>query len=567
MLKLLPLRQFPIAMVLCVTGSWVFAESQITFERIQLSDQFFAEGGATADFDQDGNGDVAVGPWVYWGPSFESSSRIYEGDAIDPRGYSANFIMDSGDVNRDGHIDIYVIGFPGEPSWWFENPGPTDSRKLWQRHVMLQSVDNESPQLSDIDGDNSPDLICSSGGHYGFATHAGQDSRQIWKFQRISPNNNYHKYTHGLGVGDVNGDGHADLLEKDGWWQNPGKPTEEFWSFHPFQFSPNGGAQMYAVDLDGDGINEIVTSLYGHGFGLVYYKSSNPGATDFQRFEIMSDNPATSSVGVAVSQLHAIAMADMNRDGVPDIVTGKRWWAHANQDPGNEQPASLLWIETLRAEQRVQFAAHIIDNSSGVGTDITTGDVNGDGLPDILSGTKRGTHLFLQRPSGLAAEQFLVPGLANKDSFDQRPATDSKAIRDGFVPVVNDRLLNWTFDDSLVQDWEIRGSISQDRPTHGWLDTGSKNLDWIGEVISRPFRLTHPKIAFRMSGGDSESAFVEVISERSGKRLAVTTSEKRTKPIEYTMDLSAAIGETVRLRVVDHSAESHVLCGQFLMKP
>jgi len=540
---------------------------EIEFERVQLSDRFFSEGGAIADWDGDGKSDVAVGPWIYWGPDFESRSRFYEGDSMEPEGYSANFIMDSGDVNQDGHVDIFVIGFPGEPSWWFENPGPASSRQLWQRHVTLEQVDNESPLMTDVDGDGLVDLVCSSGGHYGYATHAGQDPRQVWRFQKISPNNNYHRYTHGLGVGDVNNDGHQDLLEKDGWWQNPGIPTDEPWTFHAFQFSPNGGAQMFAIDLDGDGKNEVLTSLAGHGFGLAYFKATDETATSFIRVDIMTEDPATSPVGVAVSQLHAVAIADINRDGVPDIVTGKRWWAHANKDPGNEQPASLLWIETQRIGQRVSFLAHIIDNSSGVGTDITVGDVNGDGLLDILSGTKRGAHVFLQRPEQMHPSHSLVPGIAAKDVFGQRPARDSVAVGDGFVPAVDGRALNWDFQAPQLLDWEVRGSIAKSEYQRGWIDTGSSHPEWIGELISRPFLLSQPKLSFHLAGDNQADIFVEVISEQTGRRLAAMTGHGTAEPAQAVLDLKEWTGELVRIRVVDHSNTGFVRCGKFQMLP
>lgn len=557
---------------------------QVAFERVQLSDQFYAEGGAIGDFDGDGHQDVAVGPWIYWGPDLESKSRFCEGEALEPQGYSANFLMDSGDVNGDGHLDIFVIGFPGEPSWWFENPGVKRPQELWPRHVMLDQVDNESPWMADIDGDGSLDLICSSGGHYGFASHAGQDPRQRWKFYKVSPNNNYHRYTHGLGVGDVNNDGHLDLIEKDGWWQNPGSHTEELWEFQAYQFSAAGGAQMFAIDLDGDGINEVVTSLEGHGFGLAYFKSTNQSANQFQRFDIMTGESETSPVGIAVSQLHAVALADINCDGVPDIVTGKRWWAHANKDPGNEQPATLLWIETQRIGQRLSFVAHVIDNSSGVGTDISVGDINGDGLPDILSGTKRGAHVFLQRPKQLPDDQFLLPGIANLDRFGQRIARDSIEIEGGSVPTLNGRPLNWDFTEPQMLDWEIRGGIRQAERQPGWMDTGSKNPEWIGEIISRPFVMSHPKLSFVIAGGNQPDLFVEVISEQSGRRLAVVPPQDvpprdlgpeaetasnpgDVEPSKATLDLSAWIGELVRIRIVDHSPTSFIRCGRFRMQP
>jgi FG-GAP-like repeat len=537
----------------------------VLFERVQLSNEFFAEGGAWGDFNGDGKGDVVVGPWIYWGGDFENKSRIYEGNAIDPIGYSENFLMDSGDVNGDGKIDIFVLGFPGKESWWFENPGPDKATGLWPRHVMLDSVDNESPLMVDIDGDGKLDLVCSSRGHYGYASHAGADPKQVWKFHHISPNNNYGKFTHGLGVGDVNNDGHADLLEKDGWWQNPGKPTSDTWQFHKFAFSAGGGSQMFAVDLDGDGRNEVLTSLAAHGFGLAYYKATNTEATQFEKVEIMSDNAATSPVGLAVSQLHAIVLADVNGDKIPDIITGKRWWAHANGDPGAEQPATLMWFETQRQEGRVRFVAHVIDNSSGVGTDITAGDVNGDGLVDIVSGTKRGAHVFLQRPKGMSWGEYLVPGIAAKDSFGQRPAMELASAEGGWLPALKGRSLNFNFKADTLIDWEARGPAGRQALQAGQINTGSADPKLVGELVSRPFKLSKPRIQIQLAGSDDPLAFVEVMADSTGTRLATTQGDGSEQLTSKTLELAKWKDELVRIRIVDHSNKGFIKCAGFVL--
>ncbi len=562
---------------------------QIEFERIQLSDQFYGEGGTYGDFDGDGHGDVAIGPWIYYGPSFTEKSRFYTGEAFDPAVYSQNFLMYSDDVDGDGHPDILVLGFPGKESWWYQNPGGKTSQgtardQLWAQHTILASVDNESPLVADIDGDGVKDLICSSQGHYGYATHAGQSPTDPWRFVRISPNNNYQRFTHGLGIGDVNNDGHLDLIEKDGWWQNPNQESgrekqtaAEHWVFHPFAFA-GGGSQMFAVDLTGDGRNEVLTGLAAHGFGLVYYRATNPAATQFERVEIMSDDPATSPVGLAVSQLHAVDLGDINGDGVPDIVTGKRWWAHANHDPGSSQPAILLWLETQRSGDRVRFIPHVIDISSGVGTQVMVGDVNGDGLQDIVSGNKRGAYLFLQRPADLPASESLVPKLAAADPYGQRAARESlplKASTD-FVPAIDGRRLNFGFEAGDVSDWELRGTMAATALVElaagsGFegkfaIDTGSSSPKLLGELISRPFELTHPKLSFLLSGQADPEARVEIVDETTGLVLQAIQPKSPDVPQRVSFDCSSHQGKTVRIRVVDHSDKGYVCVDDFRLQ-
>jgi hypothetical protein len=207
-------------------------------------------------------------------------------------------------------------------------------------------------------------------------------------------------------VGDVNGDGRSDLLEKDGWYEQPASLAgDPVWSFHPFPFSPPtdkdvpvGGAQMYAYDVNGDGRNDVITCLASHGYGLVWYEQTTDGGSiGFRRHVIMNKLPSENKYGVAFSQPHAIVLADIDGDGLKDIVTGKRFWAHGPQgDPEPNAPAVLYWFRLLRsAVGQATFVPYLIDDNSGVGTQVLAADVNGDRRPDVVVGNKKGTFVFL----------------------------------------------------------------------------------------------------------------------------------------------------------------------------
>ncbi len=554
-----------------VSTLWLASSSPaIEFEKVQLSDQFYSEGGTYGDYNADGNGDVVVGPWIYYGPDFESKHRFYEGEAIDPAGYSKNFLMFTDDVNSDDRPDILVIGFPGAESWWYENPGK-DADSLWKQHVILDSVDNESPIIADIDGDGVKDLVCCNGGHYIYASHAGRDATQPWAVTKISTNNGYQRFTHGLGVGDVNNDGRQDLLGNEGWWENPGKKLSagETWAFHPVAFS-NAAAQMYAVDFDGDGKNEVLTSVHAHGFGLVYFKATNEDATEFERVEIMGEAEQDSALGIAISQLHGVDVADVNRDGITDIVTGKRWWAHKNKDPGNDLPATLVWFETRRMGGRVAFVPHIVDVGSGVGTQVTAGDVNGDGLIDIVCGIKRGAYLFLQKPPAQAGP--MVPGLATKDPFGQRVAYQAVSNEDRLMPAIDGRLLDFGFEHLAEhKDWEVRGPIAvasfhQDGE-NTYFATHPAQPKAVGEAISRPFLIPSATLIFVGGGNPDAVARVEVVLTESGKVAASWPSEQNAKTSgTIELDLGAFVGRPARIRIIDHSEKGFVRVDDFHFK-
>lgn len=393
------------------------AEEIHTFKRIQLTDQFWSEGANVGDLNNDGASDVVSGPWWWEGPGFARRHEYYpatqtfelklgpmtsvrvpgfEGTLGRENKYSDNFFAWVLDFNADGWNDILIVGFPGTGTSWFENPKGREQH--WVRHTIFERTDNESPVFTDLTGDGRPELVCITNGRYGYAAPDWGAPSKPWTFHPISPDNKYGNFTHGLGVGDVDGDGRRDLLEKNGWWRQPASLADDpVWEFHEQRFG-DGGAQMHAYDVNGDGLNDVVTSLAAHGFGLAWFEQYRDGRRiGFRQHVLVNREPSDSPYGVKFSEIHAIALADMDGDGLQDIVTGKRFWSHGRTgDPDRNDAAVLYWFRLVRRSDRsVDFVPYLIDDKSGVGTQVVAGDVNGDALPDVVVGNKNGTFVFL----------------------------------------------------------------------------------------------------------------------------------------------------------------------------
>ncbi|MDT8301485.1 MAG: VCBS repeat-containing protein, partial [Sedimentisphaerales bacterium] len=253
------------------------------------------------------------------------------------------------------------------------------------------SACNETPVFLDLPGNGQPVLVFAvrpKGQMAWFSVP--NDLEGLWDMHIIAAGPNApgtEKYSHGLGVGDVNGDGRNDVLIKEGWWEAPRDRTESNWKFHPTNLGADC-ADILVYDMDDDGDNDVITSS-AHNYGIWWFEQSR--GADGPQFE-------QHLISKEFSQPHAIRLIDMNGDGIKDLVTGKRHLAHMGRDPGGKDPAMLYWFELSRPQKgEVEFKMHVIDDGSGVGTQFEVVDINGDKRPDIITSNKSGVHVFLQR--------------------------------------------------------------------------------------------------------------------------------------------------------------------------
>jgi len=349
------------------------------------------EGIAVGDVNNDGVVDLTAGEKWYQGPDFKPRPiRCLEVENEEFFTSNGEHLMD---LNGDGWLDIITASWFSDRILWLENPGRDglEAGVPWKQHLVVDGQHScEGTLPADLDGDGRDELVVNS-----------WDRQRPLTVVRITPGTGgappaFEKviigtpgFGHGLGVGDINGDGRPDILTGGGWFENPGEGCmEKPWRLHPGFDLRHLSLPCLIVDVNGDGRNDLIIGQ-AHDYLLRWFEQGpvKDGQITWTPHEIDR----------TWSQAHCLVWEDLDGDGRKELITGKRWRAHKDGDPGAAEPVGLfryLWDPAAGRFERdtITYNQHV-----GSGMQIRIADLNGDGRPDIAVAGKSGTFVLTNR--------------------------------------------------------------------------------------------------------------------------------------------------------------------------
>lgn len=352
----------------------------VKFRKVFIADERFESAGAF-DVNNDGWLDIVSGDSWYEGPDFGKRHPV---GAVKTEGeYYDDFSTIAMDINGNGYLDFVTGGYWGNTLRWRENPG--DPTKEWPEHVIAETGSVETTRAWDVDGDGQLEIVpnCPGGPVVVFKLITDKQGKGTGKFAKYTIWNK--PQGHGLGFGDITGRGRMDCLLYNGWLEAPADPYKGEWVFHPDWDLGPASVPILVVDVNGDGLNDVIVGG-GHRYGLEWYEQvRKDGKIGWVKHDIDPYN----------SQFHDLQWVDIDGDGQCELVTGKRYRAHNGHDAGASDPVGIYYFKW----NGQFFIKEVIDwgptrFGKGVGIFFAVADLNKNGRLDIVAPGKDGLFVY-----------------------------------------------------------------------------------------------------------------------------------------------------------------------------
>jgi hypothetical protein len=334
-----------------------------------------AEGITALDMNNDGRPDLLSGAYWYENPGPSGGEwKRHQYRTVET---TNEFVSDCGewaiDVNHDGAPDVVTVGWQTDGLWWYQNPKKPDV--MWERHLITHTTTTEGGVLADLNGDGQPDLALAHYGRTGviWVDFAGNEPK-------VHNVGGHDQDGHGIGMADIDSDGKTDLLTPFGWFKNVDANHDQ-WEWHGEWTLGEAGFPIIGYDVNNDGKKDLIYGR-GHSYGLYWLEQQGGGKW------------AKHTIDESFSQVHVLKLEDLDGDGQPELLAGKRYRGHSGNDPGSYDPLVIYYYKIDAKSGEFTRYPITLNGTAGAGTQFIAQDLDGDGDLDIAVAGKTGVHLL-----------------------------------------------------------------------------------------------------------------------------------------------------------------------------
>ncbi len=338
------------------------------------------EAAAVYDVDSDGVLDIVTGGFWYRGPDFREKFLIAD-DLKRHRDYYDEFSVIPMNIAGNGRLDFVTGGWWGESLRWRENPGDHKfgwAMRPWPVHVIAEQIGNiETTRAWDVDGDGQLEIVPNTP-NAPLCAYKLAGPRRFEKYELYAGG-----LGHGLGFGDIDGDGQPEFITPKGILKRAGNALGNHWELVAGpDIGEDASIPVIVADIDGDGQSELIVGN-SHSYGLSWWKQSSLGHWDKHLIDPCN------------SQYHDLQWVDIDGDGQPELVTGKRYLAHCGHDPGDYDDLGLYYFKWTGSGFAKQVISHgPVGEGVGCGIQFAIADLRNTGCLDIIAPGKDGLHVL-----------------------------------------------------------------------------------------------------------------------------------------------------------------------------